>query len=132
MISDLKWKNFPNPQCGFDRDRSGSKSFYPGRVGSIFCCLGWVRPGQLSLVWVWIWKISPKNSKFINIFPIGSKNLFRLGQIVLGSRMVALILMESQKFDRVGSGQGQFLTFNDKKCCLAYSLKIQKLFKSEY
>jgi len=32
-------------------DVSGSKILDPGRVGS----------GQSSMVWIWIWKISPKN-----------------------------------------------------------------------
>jgi len=29
--------------------------------------------GQPFLVWVWVWKISPKNLKFFNFFPFGSK-----------------------------------------------------------
>jgi len=39
-------------------------------TGSIFCWSGWVRSGQPSLVWVWVWKVSPKNPKFFNFFPL--------------------------------------------------------------
>jgi len=43
-------------------------------VGSIFCCSGWVGTGQQSLLWVWVWKISPKNHKIFNFFlRFGSK-----------------------------------------------------------
>jgi len=38
---------------------------------------------QPSLVRVWVWKIFPKNTKFFNFFPFGSKkNLFGSGQKV--------------------------------------------------
>jgi len=40
-----------------------------------------VAPGQPSLVWVWLWKISPKNPNS------GQKNLFGSGQKVPGSKM---------------------------------------------
>jgi len=36
------------------------------------------------MVWVWIWKISPKNVKLFNFFPSGQKNLFGLGHKVPG------------------------------------------------
>jgi len=39
------------------------------RVGSIFCCSGQSR-SAISLVLIWIWKISPKN---INFFSTGQK-----------------------------------------------------------
>jgi len=42
-------------------DGSGSKIFD----------LGQVRSDKPSMVWVWIWKISPKNVKFFNLFPSG-------------------------------------------------------------
>jgi len=42
-------------------DGSGSKIFDP-------------TSGQPSMVWVWIWKISPKNVKFFNFFPFRSKS----------------------------------------------------------
>jgi len=31
--------------------------------------------GQPFMVWVWIWKISPKNVKIFNFFPFGSKKI---------------------------------------------------------
>jgi len=34
-----------------------------------------VGSGQPFMVWVRIWKISPKNVKFFNFFPIGSKKI---------------------------------------------------------
>jgi len=37
--------------------------------------LTWVRSGKLFMVWVWIWKISPKNVKFFDFFPFGSKKI---------------------------------------------------------
>jgi len=43
------------------------------RVGSIFYCSYQVGLGLPFLVWVWFWKISPKNPKYFNCFPIGSK-----------------------------------------------------------
>jgi len=45
------------------------------RVGSGQFFVAWVRLGQVGSgqVWVRIWKISPKNIKFFNFFPIGSK-----------------------------------------------------------
>jgi len=39
---------------------TGSKNFDSAR--SIF--VAWIRLGQPILVWVWVWKISPKNHKF--------------------------------------------------------------------
>jgi len=63
-------------------DGFGSKMFDTGRVGSILCCSDWVGSGQTSLVWVWIWKISPKNPNF---FP-SNKKCFVSGQKVPGSR----------------------------------------------
>jgi len=44
--------------------QAGSDQFFVARVGS----------GQLFMVWVWIWKISPKNVKF-QFFPFGSKKI---------------------------------------------------------
>jgi len=43
---------------------------------SNFCFSGQV--GLASLVWVWIWKISPKNHKFFNFFPFESKKYLRV------------------------------------------------------
>jgi len=55
---------------GQSSDGSGSKIFDLGRVGL----------GQPSLVWVWVWKISPKNTNFFYFLPFGS------GQKVPGSK----------------------------------------------
>jgi len=54
--------------------------------GQIFLTL--VRSGQPFMVWFWIWKISPKNVKFLIFFPCFwiKKNLFGLGQKVPGSK----------------------------------------------
>jgi len=37
-----------------------------------------VRLGQPFMVWVWLWKISPKNIKFFNFFLFGSKKYLRV------------------------------------------------------
>jgi len=47
---------------------------------------GWPGLGQQSLVQVWVWKIPPKNHKFINFLPLVQKNPISLGQIVPGSK----------------------------------------------
>jgi len=49
-----------------------SKNFDPGRAN--FC-----GSGLPFMVWVWIGKISPKNVKFFNFFPFGSKKSLRVG-----------------------------------------------------
>jgi len=49
--------------------RVGSGQFFVARVGS----------GQPFMVWVRIWKSSPKNVKFFNFFPSGQKKLLRVG-----------------------------------------------------
>jgi len=59
-------------------DGSRSKNFELGRVGSIFWCSGPVGSGQPSLVWVWIWQISPKNHIFFNFFPFGYKKSLQI------------------------------------------------------
>jgi len=38
-----------------------------------------VGSGQPFMVWVWIWKISPKNVKFFNFFPMGQKKSIQVG-----------------------------------------------------
>jgi len=53
---------------------------------------GWVP----SMVWVWIWKISPKNVKFFIFFLRVKK--YR------GQRRVGLLFTAGQKYARVGSG----------------------------
>jgi len=54
-------------------DRTVSKQFWP-------------RSGQPSLVWVWVWKMSPKNPKFFNFFPfvLGQKNIYWGSKVCLG------------------------------------------------
>jgi len=51
--------------------------YFMARVGS----------GQLFMVWVSIWKISPKNIKFFNLFSSSQKNLFGLFLIYCGSKV---------------------------------------------
>jgi len=46
------------------------------RAGSIFCCLGWVRLGQPSLIWVWKFSL----------------------------KLVAVLFTVGQKYAQVGSG----------------------------
>jgi len=46
--------------------------------------LTWVRSGQPFLVWVWVWKISPKNPKLFNFFSFGSKKSHRVRSKSLG------------------------------------------------
>jgi len=65
-----------------------------------------VGSGQPSLVWVWIWKISPKNVKFFNFFPLDPKNLFGSGQ-----RRVSLLFTAGQKYAQVRLGQGPSLMY---------------------
>jgi len=83
-------------------DGSGSKYFDPGRVGSIFCGSGRVGLGQPFMVWVWIWKISPKNVKFSIFCPSGQKNLFRSGRKVPESEAGQPLIYSGSK---VSSGQ---------------------------
>jgi len=79
-------------------DRFGSKIFDLGWVGSIFC-----GSGRVSLVWVWISKISPKNVKFFNIFPFRSKKIAS-GRVEAGSASYWLRVKS-----KLGSGQGPSL-----------------------
>jgi len=79
------------------RVRSGQ--FFVGRVGS-----GRVGSSQPFMVWVWIWKISPKNVKFFNFLPFGSKKSLRVGSEstrVKGRSASYLLLVKS----KLGSGQ---------------------------
>jgi len=72
--------------------------------GSIFCYTGQVGLGQPSLVWVW--KVSPKNLKFLIFFPLDQKNIIRLGQKVPGSKAGHPLIYCGSKvcWSRVGSG----------------------------
>jgi len=73
--------------------RVGSKIFDPGRVN--FLWLGSVQP---FMVWVRIQKISPKNVKFFNFFPFGSKKIAsgRVGKYP-GQSRVSLLFTAGQK-----------------------------------
>jgi len=61
-----------------------------------------VRSGQPSMVWVWIWKISPKNIKCFNFFPSGSKKISS-GRVKGGS---APYLLWVKSMLRSGHGWG--------------------------
>jgi len=81
--------------------RVGSGQFFVALVGS----------GQPFMVWVRIWKISPKNVKFFNFFPSGQKNCFGSGRKVPGSKPGRPLIYCGSKVSsgRVGSGQGPSL-----------------------
>jgi len=68
--------------------RVGSGQFFVARVGS----------GQPFMVWVRIRKISPKNVKFFNFFPFGSKKIAsgRVGKY-LGQSRIGLLFTVGQK-----------------------------------
>jgi len=77
-------------------DGSGSKifeNFFEARV----------RLGQPSMVWVWVWKISPKYFKFY--FSLRVKKI-STGWVkkYLGQRQVGFLFTAGQKYARVGSG----------------------------
>jgi len=82
-------------------DRSGSKKFDPGWVGSIFCGLGWVGSASFGFG-----KIPLKMSNFSILSLRVKKNLFGLGQKVPWSKAgQALIYCRSKvSSGRVGSG----------------------------
>jgi len=64
--------------------------------------VAWVRSVQPSLVWVWVWKISPKNPKLkINFLPLGQKKSL---WVVSKSTRVGLLFTVGQKYTRVRSG----------------------------
>jgi len=73
------------------------KIFYPG----------WVRSGQPSLVWVWVWKISPKNPTFFNFLPFRSKRISS-GWIKKYPDQSASYLLQFKSM--LGLGQGPSLT----------------------
>jgi len=80
-------------------DGAGSKFFDPSRINFL-----WLGSGQPFMVWVW--KISPKNVKFFNFYPLGQKNLFGLSQKVPGSKVDQPLIYCGSK---VSSGQGPSL-----------------------
>jgi len=63
---------------------------------------------QPFMVWVWIWKISPKNFKFFNFFPSGQKKSLWVGSEstrVKGGLASYLLRVKT----KLGSGQGPSL-----------------------
>jgi len=66
------------------------------QIGSGQIFVARVRSGQPFLVWVWIWKISPKNVKFFNFFPHQVKKM--------SSGWVGLLFTAGQKYVRIGLG----------------------------
>jgi len=61
-------------------------------------------PGQPFMVWVWIWKISPKNVKFFNFFPFRSKKISS-GRVKKYESASYLLWVKSKLGSgRVGSG----------------------------
>jgi len=90
--------------CLWTSDGSWSKLFDPGWVGSIFCGSGWVGSGQPFLVWVWIWKMFPKNVKFYNFFTFRSKKISsgRVKKYPVKGRSASYLLRVKSKF---GLGQ---------------------------
>jgi len=88
---------YPSPSTSIPvdtSDGSGSKNFDPGRVNFL-----WLGLGQPFIIWVWIWKISPKNVKFFN-FSLRSKKISS-GRKVPGSTSYLLRVKS-----KLGSGQG--------------------------
>jgi len=72
----------------------------------------WLGSGQTFMVWVWILKISPKNIKFFNLFPFGSKKIAsgRIGKYPGQSRIGLLFIVKS----KLGSGHGPSLVLIQK------------------
>jgi len=104
LMSELDRKE-KQCDCLWISDGPGSKIFDQGRVNFL-----WLGLGQPFMVWVWIWKIPPKNVKFFNFFPIGSKKISS-GQVwkYPGWRQVSLLFTAGQNYSRVRSGQGPSL-----------------------
>jgi len=82
----------------------GSRSKFLTRVGS----------DQPSTVWVWFWKISPKNIKFFNFFLFGSKKYLWVGSkssLFIGGYASYLLQVKSE----LGSGQGSSLIMTSRE-----------------
>jgi len=58
--------------------------------------LAWVGPAIFD--WVWVWKISPKNTKFFIFSPLDQAKKYP------GQRLVGLLFTAGQKYVQVGSG----------------------------
>jgi len=62
---------------------------------------------------VWVWIISPKNPKFFNFLPFGSKKSHRVvSKSTWVKGQVGLLFTAGQKYAQVGSGQGPLLSKN--------------------
>jgi len=74
----------------------GQKFFTRVGSGQFFVVL--VKSGQPFMVWVWIWKISPKNIKFFNFFPFRIKKISSswVGKYP-GQQRVGLLFTAGQK-----------------------------------
>jgi len=84
-----------------------------------------VRSGHPSLVWVWIWKISPKNLKFFNFFPFRSKkNIVKSRQKVPGSEPARPLIYYGSK---VCPGQFRYGTISSTGTLRMHSLYIISL-----
>jgi len=56
----------------------------------------WLGSGQTTLVWDWVWEISPKNVKFFNFFPFKKISSDRVKKYP-GQRRVSLLFTVGQK-----------------------------------
>jgi len=88
----------------------------PGRVNFF-----WLGSGQPFMVWVRILKISPKNFKFFNFFPFGSKKIDS-GRKVPGSKPGLLLIYCGSKVSSGRVGSGPISTKNQPVCKLSSSL----------
>jgi len=66
----------------------------------------WPGSGQPSVVWVWVWKISPKNPWFFNFCPSGQKSVVGSKSTRVRARLASYLLRVKSMF---GSGQGPTL-----------------------
>jgi len=80
----------------------GSGQFFVARVGSA------------------IWKISPKNPKFSDFFTSDQKIVTVWVKKYPGPRRVSLLFTVGQRYARVGSGQGQSLSYINLKSMKFY------------
>jgi len=78
MILKLNWMKFSLEVAeakSFLLVMGQGQKFWPGLGRVNFLLLG---SGHPSLVWVWVWKISPKNTKFFFLGQIKSLRVSRL------------------------------------------------------
>jgi len=93
--------------------------------GQFFVAL--VGSGQPFLVWVWVWKISPKNPNF-SIFLFGFKKISSSRVKKYPSqRWVGFLYTVGQKYARVGPGQGPSLVLGNKLLDQNYFFSLMKV-----